>query len=116
MSGTLMQRALQPTNLAATARRASGQRVSAGLLALVLAIAGCEAAGGPGADADADTAGGGGLSREELEQQAQPMSPERARELGIVDTTEAAPPAPIGPQSSIPGAATDTSASPTVAP
>lgn len=110
MTGTVMRQV--PT----AARRLLRERVALPLLALLVAAAACDRGAGAGAEGvDADTAGVEGLSQEELQQQAQPMSPEQAQQAGIVDTSKA-PPSPIGPQSSIPGAATDTTASPTVAP
>jgi hypothetical protein len=75
---------------------------------LLLAAAGCErGAGGEGASGTGDTTGIEGLSPEELQQQAQPMSREQAEQLGIVDTTEAAPPSPVSPADTMAGARPD---------
>ena len=96
-------------------RRDALGRVRGGIagLMLSLALAGCEGGAGETEEgAEGDTAGIGGLSPEELQQQAQPMSAEQAAQLGIVDTTEAAPSSPVGPGNAIPGAATATDAPP----
>jgi hypothetical protein len=61
------------------------------ILLLLVAVSGC--GGGPGADraddaAAVDTAiGVQPRSPAEIEQQAQPMTPEQAEELGVIDTT-----------------------------
>jgi len=67
------------------------RRILGGLVLGVLAGAGC---GGGGADerGAAGAAGGAdttleGLSRDQIRQMAEPMSPEQAEQLGIVDTT-----------------------------
>jgi hypothetical protein len=62
------------------------------LAAVVLALAACPGRGDPAAEdaARIDTTNENpldGLSAEQLERQAEPMTPEQAAELGIVDTT-----------------------------
>lgn len=59
-------------------------------LLVVLAIAGC--GGAPGGDRAGDSAtdtavGVQPRSPAEIEQQAQPMTPQQAEELGVIDTT-----------------------------
>lgn len=58
-------------------------------LAVVLTAAGCgNSDAGPDANGvAADSEGYGGLTPEEIRRQAEPMSPEEAESLGIVDTT-----------------------------
>ena len=73
---------------------------------------GCDREPGEGsAGAAADTAAEG-LSQEQLQQQAQPMSREQAEQLGIVDTTEAEQPSPVRPGDSEPVVPLDTAAPP----
>ena len=90
-----------PQHSSWTPRRSPLGRVRAGIAAMLLlaGVAGCEnGAEEGGAAAAGDSAGTiDGLSPEQLQQQAQPMSSEQAEQLGIVDTTEAPPPAPVAP-------------------
>lgn len=60
----------------------------AALLACALAITGC-GRDGNGSEAEEPVAEpvAEGLSPEEIQRQAEPMSPEQAEQLGIVDTT-----------------------------
>ena len=66
-----------------------------GLVLLLLASACQNGVGGPGANARVDSAAIDttnrdpldGLSREQIERAARPMSPEQAKEMGIIDTT-----------------------------
>ena len=82
-------------------------------MVLVLAVMGCDRDEGVAeTGAVGDSAAIDGLSPEQLEQQAQPMSREQAEQLGIIDSTEAAPPSPVGPGSVVPGAGTDSAAPP----
>lgn len=60
---------------------------AAAVLLLSLPLGAC---GGEEAQPDAaapEASGIGGLSPEQIRQQAEPMSPEQAEELGIIDTT-----------------------------
>lgn len=75
-------------------------------LLLTLAAGGCGGgdppeAADPGAGPAADDAAMDGLSREQIQQQVEPLSPGRAQELGIIDTTatvaDPAPGAPVIP-------------------
>lgn len=56
------------------------------LISLPLA-AGCTRGDAPSAESTEGGESLDGLSPEQIRQQAQPMSPERAEELGIIDTT-----------------------------
>ena len=94
-----MTRTETPQHPRSTPRRSPLARACAGIagvLLLSVAVA-CEGGGGSGGAAAGDTANLEGLSPEQLQEQAQPMSREEAVQLGIVDTTEAAPPAPVAP-------------------
>ena len=94
-----MTRTETPQHPRSTPRRSPLARACAGLagvLLLAVAVACRGGAEGEGA-AEGDTTGIEGLSPEQLQQQAQPMSHEQAEQLGIVDTTEAPPPAPVAP-------------------
>jgi hypothetical protein len=61
------------------------------LVAGLLGVAGCRQDEGRGAaGADPDTAAAAAVqprSPAEIEQQAEPMTPQRAEELGVIDTT-----------------------------
>jgi hypothetical protein len=76
--------------------------VTAALLCFPLAGAACDRLGGGADDAASDSAGVGGLSQEQLQQEAQPMTPEQAQQAGVADSTEAAPPSPVGPADTAP--------------
>lgn len=56
------------------------------MLALPLLVA-CGRGQEPAADAAPGDSAMDGLSSEQIEQQAEPMSPEQAEQLGIIDTT-----------------------------
>lgn len=57
-------------------------------LAALLLTGGCDGPEQlPQAEAERDTAGFGGLTPEQIRDQAEPMRPEVAESLGIVDTT-----------------------------
>ena len=99
-----MTRTETPQHPHSTPRRSPLGRACAGIagvLLLSVAVA-CEGGAGGEGSAAGDTTGIEGLSPEQLQEQAQPMSREQAEQLGIVDTTEAAPPAPVAPGDTAP--------------
>ena len=86
--------------------------IAAALLHSLLLLGACDRGAGAGSGAvEVDTAVDG-LSQEQLQQQAQPMSPEQAEQLGIADTTEAEQPSPVGPNATVPVVPQDTAAPP----
>jgi hypothetical protein len=94
-----MTRTETPQHPRSMSRRSPLARACAGLagvLLLAVAVA-CEGGAESESAAEGDSTGIEGLSPEQLQEQAQPMSREQAEQLGIVDTTEAAPPAPVAP-------------------
>ncbi|MBW3628366.1 MAG: hypothetical protein KY464_03630 [Gemmatimonadetes bacterium] len=96
---------------AAPSRVAAPPGIAGVLLAGLLLLAGCERGAGSGSAAAADTAADG-LSQEQLQQQAQPMTREQAEQAGIMDTTEAEQPSPVGPDAAGPLVPLDTARPP----
>lgn len=100
-----------PTPAAARRRIVRRRGLATALLGALLALAACDRGARSGSEVPADTAADG-LSQEELQQQAQPMTREQAVQAGIMDTTEAEQPAPVGPDARGPLLPADTLAPP----
>src|SRR5688572_19264784 len=96
-------------------RSRSPKVMRAALCLVFVAAVACDRESAPEAGAAAgDTSASDGLSSEQLQSQVLPMSPEQAKELGIIDSVaQGAQPSPASPSAIVPptappGAGADT--------